>query len=62
MKKIFKRVGSATLMVIMFAAVFTLYATSTYADVRHMKNKYESYESEVINQFEQEYEQKQEEI
>ena len=36
-----KRRGSATLVIVLFSIVFMLYATSTYADVRHLRNKYE---------------------
>lgn len=50
-----KKFGSATLVIIISAIVFTLYATSTYADVRHMKNKYSEYEKSITSMFEQEY-------
>ena len=47
--------GSATLVVILFAIVFVLYSTSTYADVRHMKNQYDEYESYIIEKYDTEY-------
>lgn len=47
--------GSATLIIVLFSIVFMLYASSTYADVRHLKNKYNEYEQNIINQYEQEY-------
>ena len=50
-----KKIGSATIVVIMFAIVFMLYASSTYADVRHMKNQYEEYERDIIQKYEIEY-------
>ena len=50
-----KRRGSATIVVILFAIVFMLYATSTYADVRHMKNQYNEYERDIIEKYEMEY-------
>ena len=57
-----KKIGSATIVVIMFAIVFMLYATSTYADVRHMKNQYNDYESHIIEKFETEYNNKIQEL
>lgn len=50
-----KRRGSATILVIIFSIVFMLYASSTYADVRHLKNKYEEYEQYVIERYDTEY-------
>lgn len=50
-----KRRGSATILVIIFSIVFMLYASSTYADVRHLKNKYEEYEQYVIERYATEY-------
>jgi len=50
-----KKIGSATVVVILFAIVFMLYASSTYADVRHMKNQYEEYEKDIIEKYEIEY-------
>lgn len=54
--------GSATLVVIMFAIAFILYATSTFADVRHMKNQYSEYERLIIEKYETEYNQKTQEL
>jgi len=51
-----KKKGSATLVVIIFSIIYMLYTASTYADVRHMKRTYEEYEKEIINMYEQEYE------
>ncbi len=50
-----KKVGSATVVVILFAIVFMLYSSSTYADVRHMKNNYNEYEKYIIEKYEKEY-------
>lgn len=50
-----KKIGSATLVVVLFSVIYMLYATSTYADVRHMKNKYIEYEKEIIEKYETEY-------
>jgi len=47
--------GSATLVVILFSTIYMLYTASTYADVRHMNNKYDQYEQEIIELYEQEY-------
>lgn len=50
-----KKIGSATVVVILFSIVFMLYASSTYADVRHMKNQYEEYERDIIEKYEIQY-------
>ena len=39
--------GSGTLIVIISAIVFLTYATSTFADVRHMKHMQEKYEDNI---------------
>jgi len=57
-----KKLGSATLVVIFFAIAFMLYATSTYADVRHMSNQYNEYEQEIIQKYEAEYNNKVQEL
>lgn len=57
-----KKIGSATIVVILFAIVFMLYATSTYADIRHMKNQYNDYESYIIEKYENEYNNKIQEL
>ena len=57
-----KRKGSATIVVIIFAIVFMLYATSTFADVRHMKNQYNEYEKQIIEKYEREYNNKVQEL
>ena len=57
-----KRRGSATVVIILFAIVFMLYATSTYADVRHLKNKYDEYEQHIIERYEAEYNNKTQEL
>ena len=49
------KIGSATVVVIMFCIAFMLYASSTFADVRHLKNKYTEYERDIINTYEQQY-------
>lgn len=51
-----KKLGSATLVVIIFSIIYILYATSTYADVRHLKNNYDTYKEDIIKKYEQEYE------
>ena len=48
--------GSATLVMIAVAIVFMLYASSTFSDVRHLKNVYERYEQDLIQRYEQDYE------
>lgn len=53
-----KKIGSATVVVILFAIVFMLYSSSTFADVRHMKNLYEEYEKEIIEKYETDYDNK----
>lgn len=50
-----KKIGSATVVVILFSIVFMLYASSTYADVRHMKNQYDEYERDIIEKYEIQY-------
>ena len=50
-----KKIGSATVVVILFSIVFMLYASSTYADVRHMKNQYDEYERDIIQKYEIQY-------
>ena len=50
-----KKIGSATVVVILFSMIFMLYASSTYADVRHMKNQYDEYERDIIEKYEIQY-------
>ncbi len=50
-----KKIGSATVVVILFAIVFMLYSSSTFADVRHMKNQYDEYEKDIIEKYEKDY-------
>lgn len=50
-----KKIGSATVVVILFSIIFMLYASSTYADVRHMKNQYDEYERDIIEKYEIQY-------
>lgn len=50
-----KKIGSATVVMILFSIVFMLYATSTYADVRHLRNKFNEYEQDIIERYETEY-------
>lgn len=57
-----KKKGSATLVIIFFAIVFMLYASSTYADVRHLKNGYNEYEQDIIERYETEYNNKVQEL
>lgn len=57
-----KKVGSATVVIILFAIVFMLYSSSTFADVRHMKNNYNEYEQKIIEQYEDEYNNKVQEL
>lgn len=57
-----KKIGSATIVVILFSIVFMLYASSTYADVRHMKNQYNEYEKDIIEKYENEYNNKVQEL
>ena len=54
--------GSATVVIIIIAIVFTLYATSTFADVRHLKNSYEKYEQQIINEYQKDYDLKVQEL
>lgn len=57
-----KKIGSATVVVILFAIVFMLYASSTYADVRHLRNQYNQYEKDIIERYETEYKNKVQEL
>lgn len=57
-----KRKGSATVIMILFAVIFMLYASSTYADVRHLRNKYNEYEQDIIERYETEYNNKVQEL
>lgn len=57
-----KKLGSATVVVIMFSIVFMLYASSTYSDVRHMKNQYNEYENNIIEKYETQYNNKVQEL
>lgn len=57
-----KKLGSATVVVILFAIVFMLYSSSTYADVRHMKNGYNEYERNIIKKYETHYNNKVQEL
>ena len=57
-----KKIGSATIVVILFSIVFMLYASSTYADVRHMKNQYNQYEKDIIQKYENQYNNKIQEL
>ena len=50
-----KKLGSATLVIILFSIVFMLYSTSTYADVRHLKNNYDEYEKNILERYETKY-------
>ena len=54
--------GSATIVIILFSVVFMLYATSTFSDVRHLKNKCDEYEQDIIERYEQEYNNKLQEL
>lgn len=48
MKEKIKRFrGSGTLIVIISAIVFLIYATSTFSDIRHMKYMQEKYENNI---------------
>lgn len=57
-----KKIGSATVVVIVFAIIFILYSSSTFADVRHMRNQYDEYERDIINKYEIEYNNKLQEL
>lgn len=57
-----KKLGSATVVVILFSIVFMLYASSTYADVRHMKNQYNEFERDIIDKYEIQYNNKVQEL
>jgi len=50
-----KKIGSATVVIILFAIIFMLYSSSTYADVRHLKNNYNEYEQDIIEKYEKMY-------
>ena len=50
-----KKRGSATLVVILFSTIYMLYTASTYADIRHMKRKYEEYKIEITKIYDLEY-------
>ena len=54
--------GSATIVIILCSIVFMLYATSTYADVRHLRNKYNEYEEQIIEKYTTEYNNKIQEL
>ena len=54
--------GSATIVIILVSIIFMLYATSTYADVRHLRNKYTEYEEYIIEKYEIEYNEKIQEL
>ena len=57
MKKIFKNLkGSGTLIVIISAIIFLTYATSTFADVRHMRYMQEEYEKNISSIYSQDLE------
>lgn len=45
----FRRNGSGTLVVVISSLIFTMYVSSTYADVRHLKYMEEQYEKNIIN-------------
>lgn len=47
--------GSATLIVIIASIVFMLYSQSTYADVRHMSNMQEQYEQNILEKYNNKY-------
>ncbi len=51
-----RKIGSATLVVILFSIIYILYSSSTYADVRHLKNNYETYKKNIYETYEEEYE------
>lgn len=51
-----RKIGSATLVVILFSIIYILYSSSTYADVRHLKNNYETYKENIYETYEEEYE------
>ena len=50
-----KKKGSATIVIIRVAIVFILYASSTFSDVRHLRNTYDKYEKDLIEKYEQDY-------
>lgn len=47
--------GSGTLVVIISAIVFLIYATSTFSDVRHMKYMQEKYEKNIKEIYEKDF-------
>lgn len=53
-----KNKGSATLVVIITSIIFMIYAQSTYADIIHMKNMYDSYEKDILDEYQTKYEKK----
>ena len=53
-----KKKGSATLIVILFSTIYMLYTASAYADVRHMVKTYENYKEQIVDMYEQEYQNK----
>lgn len=56
MKKYFGNLkGSGTLIVIISAIVFLIYATSTFSDVRHMKYMQEKYEDNIREIYESDF-------
>ena len=55
-----KRKGSATVVIVLFSIIYMLYATSTYADVRHLRNNYDDYEQRIIEKYETDYNNKME--
>ena len=57
-----KKKGSATIVIIIVSIVFMLYASSTYADVRHLRNSYKNYEQQIIEKYEQDFELKVQEL
>ena len=48
-KSRFKKTGSGTLVVVISSLIFTMYVSSTYADVRHLKYMEEQYEKNIIS-------------
>ncbi len=57
-----KKIGSATIVIVLFSIIFMLYATSTYADVRHLRNKHDEYEQYIIERYETQYNNKIQEL
>lgn len=50
-----RKKGSATLVIIISAIVFLIYATSTFADVRQMKQLHKEYVDEMVKHYENNY-------